>query len=98
GVCTIVLKLFMITSADIAFFGWKDAQQLLILKKMAKDLNLPIEIIGVETQREESGLALSSRNVYLSPTEKQIASEIYKSLKLAESFLSESSVTSDQVK
>lgn len=80
GVCTIVLKLFLISQADLAFFGWKDAQQLLILKKMVTDLNLSIHLIGVETRRAQSGLALSSRNVYLSHDEKIIAAQIYRSL------------------
>ncbi len=65
GVCTVVLKLFNITQADYGFFGQKDAQQLIILKKMVKDLNVPIELIGCPIVREESGLALSSRNKYL---------------------------------
>lgn len=65
GVCTVVMKLFNITQADYGFFGQKDAQQLIILRKMVKDLNIPIELIGCPIVREESGLALSSRNKYL---------------------------------
>jgi len=65
GVCTVVLKLFNITQADFGFFGQKDAQQLIILKKMVKDLNVPIELIGCPIVREDDGLALSSRNKYL---------------------------------
>lgn len=65
GVCTVVLKLFNITQADYGFFGQKDAQQLIILRKMVKDLNVPIELIGCPIVREESGLAMSSRNKYL---------------------------------
>ncbi|MCM1265381.1 MAG: pantoate--beta-alanine ligase, partial [Candidatus Gastranaerophilales bacterium] len=65
GVCTVVLKLFNITQADYGFFGQKDAQQLIILKKMVKDLNVPIELIGCPIIREEKGLAMSSRNKYL---------------------------------
>ncbi len=66
GVCTVVLKLFNIVRPDCAFFGQKDAQQVVIVKKMVKDLNVPVEIIQCPIVREESGLALSSRNKYLS--------------------------------
>lgn len=65
GVCTVVLKLFNITQADYGFFGQKDAQQFIILNKMVKDLNVPIELIQCPIVREDSGLAMSSRNKYL---------------------------------
>ena len=65
GVCTVVMKLFNITQADFGFFGQKDAQQFIILNKMVHDLNVPIELIQCPIVREESGLALSSRNKYL---------------------------------
>ena len=73
GVCAVVLKLFNIVQPDYAFFGQKDAQQVIIIKKMVKDLNVPIQIIQCPIVREESGLALSSRNKYLSEDGKKDA-------------------------
>jgi len=80
GVTTVVLKLFNLVMPDAAVFGWKDAQQFLILKRMVKDLDLPIEMIGGEIVREEGGLAMSSRNKYLSPEERREALVLSRSL------------------
>ena len=80
GVATVVAKLFNIIKPDVAIFGKKDYQQLQIIRIMANDLLMPIKIVGVETTREISGLALSSRNDYLLPNEKLIAPSLYGSL------------------
>ena len=80
GVATIVAKLFIQTGADFAMFGEKDYQQLKVITRMAKDLDLPIEVVGVPTVREEDGLAKSSRNVYLSKAERLQAVAIYRNL------------------
>jgi pantoate--beta-alanine ligase len=85
GVATVVLKLFQMIPADRAFFGRKDYQQLLVIKKMVADFNLPIEVAACPTVREGDGLAMSSRNAYLNPSERQQAATLWKSLQLAES-------------
>ena len=83
GVATVVIKLFNIIRPDCAFFGEKDAQQLIIIKKISRDLNLPVEIIGCPTVREPDGLAVSSRNIYLSENARKEASTIYQVLQEA---------------
>jgi pantoate--beta-alanine ligase len=80
GVATIVCKLFNIVQPNIALFGLKDYQQLTVIKTMVRDLNIPVEITGVDTVREPSGLAMSSRNGYLTEDEKRIAPRLYHSL------------------
>ena len=80
GVTTVVAKLFNLVQPDVAVFGEKDYQQLLVIKRMVKDLCFPVSIIGVETVRESSGLAMSSRNQYLSQAELEAASIIYETL------------------
>ncbi len=80
GVCMVVSKLFHIVEPDATYFGEKDVQQLRIVEQMVKDLSMPIEIVSCATVREEDGLAKSSRNAYLSPTQRKIAPEIFRTL------------------
>lgn len=83
GVTTVVLKLFNIVAPHVALFGLKDIQQFLILSRMVRDLNLDISVEGIATVRESDGLAMSSRNTYLSPHDRERAPVLYKALLLA---------------
>lgn len=84
GVATVVLKLFNIVTPDRAYFGMKDYQQLRVIQQLVQDMNLPIEIVPCPIVREPDGLAMSSRNVYLTPEERAAATVLYRSLQWAQ--------------
>lgn len=83
GSATVVMKLLMIAGPDVAFFGEKDFQQLQVFRRMVRDLDVPVEIEGVETVREPDGLAMSSRNAYLTPSERASAPLLFRVLNCA---------------
>ncbi len=89
GVCTVVNKLFNIVTPDRAYFGKKDAQQLAIIMRMVKDLNMDIEIVGCPIIREEDGLAKSSRNIYLTKEERKAAVVLSKAVKLGQQLIAD---------
>ncbi len=97
GVATVVNKLFNIVSPDIAYFGQKDAQQAIIIKKMAEDLNIPVRIKIMSTIREKDGLAMSSRNTYLNKDERQDATVLYEALILAKNLIRQCNADSSDI-
>jgi pantoate--beta-alanine ligase len=94
----VVLKLFNLVQPQRAYFGQKDAQQVAVIKKMVADLDVPVEIIVMPTVRESDGLAMSSRNSYLNPTERLAATVLYRSLRLAEELIKGGKRDSDLIK
>ncbi|NQZ55952.1 MAG: pantoate--beta-alanine ligase, partial [Lentisphaeraceae bacterium] len=98
GVTSVVTKLFNATLPHCAIFGKKDYQQLQVLRRMARDLNMPIEIIGAPIHREDSGLAMSSRNRYLSDDEKKRATAIYRSMSAVTDKLNNAQMTLEQAR
>ncbi|MCR5784622.1 MAG: pantoate--beta-alanine ligase [Eubacterium sp.] len=98
GVCTVVTKLFNLSEADRAYFGQKDAQQLAVVKRMVRDLNANIEIVGCPIIREEDGLAKSSRNTYLSADERKAAVVLSKALKAGKEMIESGEKDASKVK
>ena len=97
GVTTICAKLFNIVQPDIAFFGQKDAQQAIVIKRMVADLNMPLEIVICPTIREPDGLAVSSRNQYLDKQQRQDAAYIYKSLEKCREMVNAGKIETDEI-
>ena len=98
GVCTVVAKLFNIVAPDKAYFGQKDAQQLAVIKRMVKDLNMPLTIVGCPIIREEDGLAKSSRNTYLSPEERKAALVLSRSIFLGKKMVEQGEQNCQKIK
>ena len=97
GVTTVVSKLFNIVQPDFAIFGQKDYQQSVVIRRMVKDLNIPVEIVICPIVRESDGLALSSRNTYLSDEDRSVAPAIYKALKEAETLVEEGERSTEKI-
>ena len=97
GVCTVVSKLFNIVTPDRAYFGQKDAQQLAIIRRMVRDLNMDIEIVGCPIVREEDGLAKSSRNTYLNPEERKAALVLSKAVGLGQELIQKGERNADVI-
>ena len=98
GVCTVVSKLFNIVTPDRAYFGQKDAQQLAIIRRMVRDLNMDIEIVGCPIVREEDGLAKSSRNTYLNEEERKAALILSKAVFLGKKMVEDGETSAAAVK
>ena len=98
GVATVVAKLFDIVRPDKSYFGQKDAQQVVVIKNVVKNLSLPVEIKVMPTVREDDGLAMSSRNIYLSEDERSQAASLYKSLSTAKGLISRGNKSSEEIK
>jgi pantoate--beta-alanine ligase len=98
GVATVVCGLLNLVQADVAVFGKKDAQQLAVIRQLVRDLHFPVEIVAGETVREEDGLALSSRNAYLSPDERRAAGVLHRALRAAEQAIAGGERRGDEVR